>query len=244
MKIVSSIGGALAALMLSVVSAAAVTVTMTHTGTVSADDILPTDVPTPGGPTIRHGDAFTLTYDILLDETTVVGTCDINPLDCYNEVVNIDAPAQLSFSSGYSTTITNSVVDLFVSKNATGVSPYLSLSGDTPDGGFFAFEALPALPLDFLSLPPSSLLTGLNASSGEDFYFDIGPSAIGYSVDCFGNCIFLPTGPVTTVATIPGVTPDPIKPIDPVTPVPVPAPFLMLGVALAGLIGFGRRKPA
>ena len=238
-------------------SAAAVTVTITHTGIVDYIDLGPPDfdliyTPQPGRG-INVGDTGTVTYTIDLDQT---GTPEAPSVFSGGFVSSAQtgyksSPATLSFvgssATGFSTgpSFDLGVLDIAIgaAEGPVGSSPmfqnwYLVRSPfPTVSGagiGFTAYDSRDTLPFQ-----PTLADRFLPAQPISDFYLDtyIDPSSIGLAPDaCQTAFCFIPLVNVETVVTYDGLPTDPT-----ITPVPVPAPFLMLGAAMLGLVRLGRR---
>ena len=249
MKILNKMTGVLAALVLTAASASAVTVTVTHTGVLDYMDLQNPTVIDPN----KHivvGDQVKLSYSLDLDQAGVPGVTNpgtvyltgnaslqfgtLGPLDLgpLNFLVRTET---LSDGRVVTTAIVNEedVPGIPSGSKPVGTLVYGDFRLPTPPGYSGTLT-------EFLNL--DAVRDDL-ASSFFDMDVLLRTPLDGYSSDsCDYSFCFLYINSLNTsfdglpdVPTMPVVTPVPV------TPVPVPAPFLMLGMAMFGLIGFGRR---
>lgn len=235
MTIFQRLSTVVVALFLSLSPAFGVSVQLTHTGTLDFLDYVGPVAAT--GPTIRHGDAFTISYRIDVDRDQTFIDCLADPTDCtygYSEFTDVD----ISTSSGFKTRLPNINYYLDEFRDSAGAS-YMDILGGTADISIY-LATYPIWPSGIFQLPDDQFANALNSMGRADLYLDVKQSVIGYSeADCAGTCFFGARGDVVTTATLVTLPPEP-----PITPVPVPAPFAMLGMAMLGLFGFGRRARA
>jgi len=236
--LMGKLSGICAALVLSASSAAAVTVTVAHTATVDYihDEQDSLTVKPVAGQTIRAGDTYIFKYSLDLSATGGTTYCD----DCRQ--FNLQS-ASVSFSSGFSANLTDQSLVVWASPYAD-LDGTFGLSYEIRDAGFVGSLGayMAGSGVSRLSGPYSpdlaSFVSEFDNMPVQYGRYNVNPGAIGASAnDCYGEYCFVAmtnwNGEISAGNTQPS-TPS-------VTPVPVPAPFLMLGMAMLGLIGFGRR---
>lgn len=227
-------------------SAAAVTVTFTHTATVGEvhDPASPLTLAPIVSQSIKAGDTMTLTYS--LDSNAIK-----DPLRSYAEASAYTLQnAQISFSSGYSANLLESYLiswtaaDFYVPGNfslnyelrgadiyggsTSGHSAYLASARTSRAGTPYAGTV-------------SELAANLNQLPVEYGKFSVDPVLIGLTRnDCYSDYCFIGFTNWNSSVSQGGTKPS----LPLVSAVPVPAPFLMLAMAMVGLFGFGRRARA
>ncbi len=93
------------------------------------------------------------------------------------------------------------------------------------------------------ALDPSSLIANLSSTPDfMNFYFRADTVALGVEPNPFAQ--FPNLASISTIGGSFQATGSSKPALPPVAAVPIPAPFLMLGMAMAGLIGFGRLRRA
>ena len=225
MDIKSKIVGALAALALSGSAAAAITVDVTHTGEVSYIDWnIDPALGYNGAPSdlIKVGDTATISYSIDLDQTPV----SADPLFLFGApvisqetILLTGSVANLSFSSGLNANTDPLEVYFQLVAGPDDLELYGSVQAPFPTNNI-AFD---------ISFGPSDLPF---SPPFIDLYVD--PQLFTSSAPpCTQASCFIHVNNVVSTVEIASSVP---------APVPVPAPILMLGMAMMGLIGFGRRK--
>ena len=227
-------------LILSASSALAVSIQITHTGVLDLFSLDPDEEAqiTPGVPTVKRGDTFAISYQVDIEPDRTFIYCPVSQNDCFYSVYG-DGLVSFETSSGFKTTMTNgsSFIEELDDPNGRDYSDILARN---PYSELY-LATYPMLPSGVFQLPEDQLIAALNytgtVGAGGELYLDILKSQIGYS-NCGVNCNFEAVGEIVTTASAVVVSSPPIA------AVPVPAPFLMLGMAMLGLIGFGRRARA
>jgi len=216
-------------------SASAVTVNFTYTATVDyiGDALQPLNVNPVPGQSIQAGDTFKLTYSLDTNAPQNNSLCfDCGAYDAQN--------AKVEFSSGYTADLTGHRLVLWpLPDYDRGHRLSYEFRSSAPDGVPRSYLA--ATPTYNTTTPFSADLTAFvalfDSMPVEYGNFSLDPILFGGSgSDCYGEYCFIAmknwSGSVTTGGA---------KPTDPnVSAVPVPAPFAMLGMALLGLVRFGR----
>lgn len=233
-------------------SAAAITVDVTHTGTIDYifwdfDTIDSKSVPTD---LIQVGDTTSISYSIDLNQigTPVSQVFGFSVPFIDQQVMQYQTSAvTVTSTSGLDITGDPLTLTLQTNQFAPGVfrSNEYFLFGRISS----PFPANPAIDYSLYGAAESAFSTDLNdlhvaatdgSVTGRD-YLDLylTPTTFGSSEDCAEPSCYIDVRNVVTT-----VSPLATLPTPPVQAVPVPAPFLMLGMAMLGLVGFGRRSRA
>ena len=272
MKITKLIVGGLSALLFTAVNAMAVTVNITHTGSVFYVDVGDgTGIFTPDpNRSINLGDTGTFSYTLDLDQTpgtpgpSVTGSTDMS-INTWVDYVS--GPATFTLSGGPSFDLGPLRFQVFSTVNQnSNPDPYSQLvtaQSTQAEGPFAGFDyRFPSrtdpYSTDLKDVLTSSMPFNQDPSQlqwGSGLYLHTTPDSLGIapmgclsgpSTDPGSKCI-AEFNFVSTVLTLNGLpyVPAATTPTTPsVTPVPLPAPLAMLGIAMLGLLGFGKRKSA
>jgi|GEM_PF-2077273 len=258
MKVLAKVSGVLAVLCVGASGAAAVTVDVTHTGTIAYIEWENWPAPDVGDRSkdlIRERDTVTVSYSIDLDQPGVVGdphSSTTHPPK--NQKVMLYKTSSVSVTASSGLDIVTDPLDITL--KTTEFDPGVRPNTHYFEGAFVSPLTAPPAGIvfglyEFGNSAFSSDLTDLNnlhvglsdGTVGGSYSLEvyIPPAVFGSSDTCSSSYCYMPVSNlVTTISPLATLPIDPL-PIDPVTPVPVPAPFLMLGMAVLGLIGFGRR---
>jgi len=234
-------------------SAAAVTVTITG----SIDTI---DFGTVSATEAQIGDQVSITYDFDETQTPVDATGSLfggGPFASYGDIRSGSGKTyqitkgQVLFSTGGQTidftagAVQVNVLELDNSQPGVSTGYRLELemeSFGSPDvSTFFGWKS------DTTPFPLSLDYALANLASADDLdnYLGVPANAIGYTRQCSGFCP-VDASVFVDLIGLSGAVSSGSKPTiqPPISAVPVPAPFLMLGAAMLGLVGFGRRSRA
>lgn len=234
MKTILNIIGVLSAIYLSAASAFAFTVTITHSGLVAFNSAGP--VPTSG--TLQDGDQLSFSYDLDIDPALITSFDD--PFESTRELNQITT-VHIEASSGFKTEVAGAEAGILLN---SVYGNNLSVSAVNSQVDLQMVHSNSSIPIDVFELPVDQMLSALSyqeaQGNGNFTGIFVDPVAIGLASDTcsptFG-CYFESLFDWQTTASLATATP-------PVSAVPVPAPFLMLGMAMLGLVGLGRKANA
>ena len=247
MKYLQIFGAACIASCFIATSATAVTLTFKHTADV--DYITYSDIDAAYNPIagrlINPLDQLSVTYTVDLDQTPAPATPGISGTTFIeSQAVQYDTSAlSVQSSSGFNQTLSPHKIEIVTITNQRAPTrpldyeTYFAIFNSDEENNVFMFDSVTrqtspyelSLP-GFLALPRTGILDWLEVHLEPGLINAPAGSCLPSTCEVGLSNVNLTITPDITS------TPDPV-----VTPVPLPAPLAMLGLAMVGLFGFGKR---